>query len=48
LLGEVRTPYFIAVKLTRDGQQKVLYSKPGSPGDPGKFLELLLQASKSM
>ncbi|MHC1742090.1 MAG: peroxiredoxin family protein [Syntrophobacteraceae bacterium] len=46
-LGEVRTPYFIAVKLSREGQSKVVYSKVGSPGDPGQFLELLLQRAKA-
>lgn len=47
LLGEVRTPYFIVVKLSRDGQQKVLYSRAGSPGEPGNFLDLVLRMSKS-
>jgi thiol-disulfide isomerase/thioredoxin len=46
VLGEVRTPYFIAVKLGKDGQQKVLYSQAGSPGEPDKFLESLLKAAK--
>ncbi len=47
-LGEVRTPYFIAVKLGRGGQSKVIYSKVGSPGDPSQFLDLLLQRSKAL
>lgn len=45
-LGEVRTPYFIAVKLSKDGQRKVLYSKPGSPGEPAQFLESLIQLAQ--
>lgn len=47
-LGEVRTPYFIAVKLYGDGRTKVIYSKVGSPGEPKPFLDLLLQRAKSM
>jgi peroxiredoxin len=45
-LGEVRTPYFIAVKISADGRQKVVYSKVGSPGDPGPFLESLVKMAK--
>jgi peroxiredoxin len=45
-LGEVRTPYFIAVKIPADGQPKVLYSKVGSPGEPGPFLESLVKMAK--
>ena len=48
VLGEVRTPYFIAVKLMGDGRATVIYSKVGSPGEPKPFLDLLLQRSKSM
>jgi peroxiredoxin len=46
-LGEVRTPFFIAVKVNSGGQQKVIYSKAGSLGDPGQFLEVLLQTARS-
>ncbi len=46
LLGEVRTPYFIAVKLTRDGQQRVVYSRAGSPGEPAQFLDSLLRMNQ--
>lgn len=43
--GEVRTPYFIAVKINEDGTNKVIYSKLGSIQDSGQFLELILKLS---
>ncbi len=42
-LGEVRTPYFIAVVLKPDGNRRVIYSKVGTIGDPGQFLEGIVQ-----
>jgi peroxiredoxin len=42
-LGKVRTPYFIAVTLTPDGQRQVIYSKVGTIGDPGQFLDTIVQ-----
>jgi peroxiredoxin len=42
-LGNVRTPYFIALGLNPDGTQRVLYSKVGTIGDPGQFLDVIVQ-----
>ena len=39
ILGEVRTPYFIAVKINPNGTHKVVYSKLGGVGDPDEFLK---------
>jgi len=43
--GEVRTPYFIAVKINKDGTHKVIYSKLGSIEDANQFLELIRKRS---
>lgn len=45
ILGEVRTPYFIAIQINRDGSHKVIYSQLSSFGDPEDFLKLLLKRS---
>lgn len=45
ILGQVRTPYFIAVKINPDGSHKVIYSQLSSFGDPEDFLKLLLKRS---
>lgn len=42
-LGKVRTPYFIAVTLTPDGKRRVIYSRVGTIGDPGQFLDVIVQ-----
>jgi hypothetical protein len=39
VLGEVRTPYFIAVKINSKGTHKVVYSKLGGVGNPDEFLK---------
>jgi peroxiredoxin len=39
VIGEVRTPYFIAVKINPKGTHKVVYSKLGSVGNPDEFLK---------
>lgn len=37
-LGEVRTPYFIAIKINKNGTHKIIYSKLGSVGNLDEFL----------
>jgi len=44
-LGEVRTPYFIGVRLKSDGSSEVFYSKLGGFKDAGKFLKLMVKLS---
>jgi peroxiredoxin len=45
-LGEVRTPYFIGVKINDDGRHRVFYSKLGEFKGAEPFLELILQLSE--
>ena len=45
LFGEVRTPYFIGVKLDKNGNNRIFYSKLGGPSDAGKMLKQLLKDS---
>jgi peroxiredoxin len=45
-LGEVRTPYFFAIKIHQNGTHKVIYSKLGRFGDPKEFLDLLVKRAK--
>jgi thiol-disulfide isomerase/thioredoxin len=44
--GEVRTPYFIAVKINYNGSHEVIYSKLGSFGEVDQFLDTLRKASE--
>jgi thiol-disulfide isomerase/thioredoxin len=44
IIGEVRTPYFIVVKL-RDGKTEVIYSKLGALGDNKVFLEKIIKSA---
>ena len=44
-VGEVRTPYFIGVRLKSDGSSEVFYSKLGGFKDADKFLELMVKLS---
>jgi peroxiredoxin len=37
-LGEVRTPYFVVIRILPDGSHRVVYSRLASFGDPEKFL----------
>jgi len=42
ILGEVRTPYFIGVKIKKDGTHSIFYSNRGAIEDAPKFLNLIL------
>jgi peroxiredoxin len=44
-LGEVRTPYFIGVRLKSDGSSEVFYSKQGGFKDANKFLKMMVKLS---
>lgn len=41
LLGQTRTPHFIAIRRSADGSRRVIYSQPGSFGDPEDFFNKL-------
>jgi peroxiredoxin len=43
--GEVRTPYFIGIKINKDGTHEVIYSKLGTIQDAQQFLDLILKKS---
>ncbi len=43
--GEVRTPYFIGVKMNADGTHRIFYSKLGEFKGAEPFLELMLRLS---
>jgi thiol-disulfide isomerase/thioredoxin len=45
LYGEVRTPYFIAVKINENGTHEVIYSKLGGVGDIPAFLDTLKKSA---
>ena len=44
-LGEVRTPYFIGVKIKEDGTNQVFYSKLGGFKNADEFLQLMIKLS---
>jgi hypothetical protein len=44
-MGEVRTPYFIGVRLKGDGSAEVFYSKLGGFSDPKEFLNSMVKLS---
>ncbi len=43
--GEVRTPYFVGIKINEDGSHRVFYSKLGEFKGAEQFLKLMLQLS---
>jgi hypothetical protein len=44
-IGEVRTPYFVGIRIMTDGSHNVFYSKLGGSSDARKMLSKLLQNS---
>jgi peroxiredoxin len=44
-LGEVRTPYFVAIKINDDGTHQIVHSQLGGFQGAEPFLELILKAS---
>ncbi len=45
ILGELRTPYFIGVKINRDGSDEVFYSRLGQFRDVNSFLKRIVERS---
>jgi thiol-disulfide isomerase/thioredoxin len=45
IVGEVRTPYFIGVKIGEGGAHSIFYSKLGGIENPDKFISLILDLS---
>ena len=45
LLGEVRTPYFIGVKINSDGSHQVIHSRLGAFESVEKFLDEIVKVS---
>jgi len=43
--GEVRTPYFIVVKINDDGSHRIVHAQLGDYPGPEPFLDLVLKAS---
>jgi len=44
-IGEVRTPYFICIRIKGDGSHEVFYSKVGGAKDADQLIKKLLQDS---
>jgi thiol-disulfide isomerase/thioredoxin len=43
--GEVRTPYFMVVKLNEDGSHQIVHNQLGNYPGAGPFLEIVLKAA---
>jgi len=43
-LGEVRTPFFIALKMEKDGSHEIVYTHLGGLTDARAFLDLMVEA----
>jgi len=46
ILGDVRTPYFIVVRMNDDGTHQVVHSEVGGFSGPQPFLEMVLTTSE--
>jgi peroxiredoxin len=44
VLGEVRTPFFIAIKMERDGSPEIVHTHLGGLTETGAFLDFMLEA----
>jgi hypothetical protein len=44
-IGEVRTPFFICIRIKKDGSHEVFYSRVGGGKDADQLLKKLLQDS---
>jgi hypothetical protein len=44
-LGEVRTPYFVGIRLRDDGSYKIYYSKLGGANSADELMKMLLKDS---
>ena len=45
ILGKLRTPYYIGVKINRDGSNEVFYSRLGQVKDVNRFLKRIVELS---
>jgi hypothetical protein len=44
-MGKVRTPYFVVIKIDKNGSHKIIYSKVGSIGDARSFMQFVAKES---